>query len=98
MVHASQANQHATHIRCVCCLTWRVGLLLLNHESADHSLPCTPLYTLCAAPQMAADQLLGESVRQELFSFAAASCLDLGNPERLALLNRWGSCRPLMPD
>jgi hypothetical protein len=47
---------------------------------------------------MAADQLLGESVRQELFSFAAASCLDLGNPERLALLNRWGSCRPLMPD
>jgi hypothetical protein len=37
-------------------------------------------------PQAARDQL-GKERRQELFSFAAASVLELGLPERLALLH-----------
>jgi hypothetical protein len=41
--------------------------------------------------QLAAGQILGHELRQELFSFAAAGVIDMGPPERLAILNRWGT-------
>ncbi|KAJ9534371.1 hypothetical protein QJQ45_016070 [Haematococcus lacustris] len=37
--------------------------------------------------QVAAEQLLGQEVRQELFSFTAASLVDLSQEQQLALLN-----------
>jgi hypothetical protein len=50
---------------------------------------CTRLL-LCVRGRAAAGQVVRDSVgkerRQELFSFAAASVLELGLPERLALL------------
>jgi hypothetical protein len=53
----------------------------------------TEICCLVLPLQLAAGQILGHELRQELFSFAAAGVIDMGVPERLAILNRSGRSR-----
>lgn len=62
-------------------------LLPARITAAAAATAATCVALLCQFPQLLRDVVpQGKERRQELFSFAAASVLELGLPERLALL------------